>query len=102
KKYIKIIRSLNYLFINIKLNITFTVNKLYEINTNPTINLLIIIKYLFRYLIKIINISIVLRGKNSLGNIDLKVYNDILFINNLIIRYNISGYIIFLAGGPVF
>ncbi|KAK1778375.1 hypothetical protein QBC45DRAFT_328439, partial [Copromyces sp. CBS 386.78] len=100
--YIKITGSLNYLFISIRLNITFIVNKLYKVNTSLIISLLVIIKHLFRYLIKIMDISIILRGKNSLENINLKAYSDTLFADNLIIRYNISGHIIFLIRGPIF
>ncbi|KAK1774743.1 hypothetical protein QBC45DRAFT_336882, partial [Copromyces sp. CBS 386.78] len=102
KKYIKKMGSLNYLFINIRLNITFTVNKFYKVNINPTTSSLAVIKYLFRYLIKIIDISIILRSKISPGNIDLKVFGDALFTDNLIIRYNISRYVIFLVRGLVF
>lgn len=44
----------------------------------------------------------ILGGRISLINIDLKVFRDIFLADNLITRYSTRGYIIFLTGGLVY
>ncbi|KHE84114.1 hypothetical protein GE21DRAFT_1209448, partial [Neurospora crassa] len=78
KLYIKKTGSLNYLSIGTRLNITFTINKLYEANTNPTIGSLAVLKHLFKYLIKYINEKLYSHGEETLfarGSTFLPIYN---------------------------
>ncbi|KAL0474102.1 hypothetical protein QR685DRAFT_419281, partial [Neurospora intermedia] len=66
KAFIKKTGSLNYISTGMRLNITFTINKLYEGNTKPIDLYKIVIKYPFYYLIKTPNLKILLNRKANL------------------------------------
>ncbi|KAK1783517.1 hypothetical protein QBC45DRAFT_316030, partial [Copromyces sp. CBS 386.78] len=68
KPYIKNINTLNYLLTNTRLNITFTVSKLYKGNTKPINRYIIVIKYFYRYLTKYSNLGIILGSRLLLTN----------------------------------
>lgn len=78
------------------------INKLYKVNAKPTTKLIIITKYLFYYLIKITDIGIILGGRILLRDIDLKVFGNASFTNDLVTKYNTGGHIVFLIGGLIF
>lgn len=86
----------------IRFDITFIVNKLCEANTKPITSSLAIMKYLFRYLIKNVDVGIVLGGKLSLVNMDMKVFGDASYVDDPMTRYSIGGYIVFIIRGLVY
>ncbi|KAK1779500.1 hypothetical protein QBC45DRAFT_292032, partial [Copromyces sp. CBS 386.78] len=62
KPYIKKTSSLNYASISSRLNITFTVNKLYKSNVKPINYYNYVMRYLFKYLINNPNLGLLLGG----------------------------------------
>ncbi|KAK1773012.1 hypothetical protein QBC45DRAFT_309427, partial [Copromyces sp. CBS 386.78] len=59
---IKKISSLNYVFIGLRLDIIFTVNKLYKSNTKPIDCYDYVIRYLFKYLVNNLDLGLLLGG----------------------------------------
>jgi hypothetical protein len=102
KRYIKKTGSLNYLSMGTRPDITFTVNKLCEANAKPTTGSMTVMKHLFRYLSKTMDMGIVLGGRLSPRDMDLKAFGDASFADDPATRHSTGGHVVFLGGGPVF
>ena len=93
---------INYLATGIRLDISYTVSRLYKANTGLSEAYLIVLKYLYKYLEITKVIGILLGGKYLIDSIDLKAYGDTSYADDLRIRYLTSTYVVFLLRGPVF
>ncbi|WPJ63823.1 hypothetical protein SMAC4_13684 [Sordaria macrospora] len=89
KSYIKKTGSLNYLSMGTQPDITFTINKLCEANAKPTTGSVTVMKHLFLYLIKYPDIGIVLGGKLSLRNLNIRVFADASYAEDPLTRHNL-------------
>ena len=89
KSYIKKTGSLNYLSMGTQPDITFTINKLCEANTKPTTGSVTVMKHLFPYLIKYPDIGIVLGGKLSLRDLNIRVFADASYAEDPLTRHNL-------------
>ena len=88
--------------IGIRLDISYTVSRLYKVNTGPSEAYLIVLKYLYKYLEIIKAMGLLLSSKYLINKMDLKAYGDTSYTDDLRIRYLTSAYVVFLLRGPVF
>lgn len=102
KAYIKKTGSLNYLSMGTRPDITFTVNKLCEANAKPTMGSITVMKHLFRYLTKNTDMGIILGGRMSPRDMDMRAFGDASYADDPSTRHSTGGHIVFIAGGPVY
>jgi len=99
--YIRETASINFLATGTSPDIQYTVNRLAEGNKGPSKEHLIVLKNLWRYIVKTEDLAIVIKGDYTLEDLDLYTYGDTSFTDDLITRMSTGGHVVFLAGCPV-
>lgn len=102
RQYIKETGSLNYLAVNSRPDISFTVGKLCEANSKPGKVHRDILNHLWRYLNSTAHFGITLGGKFDKNDLMLRVYADAALHDDLGSRLSTGAHIVFLAGGPIY
>lgn len=102
KEYSRKTGSLNYLSVNTRPDITFTVNRLSKANRGPNAAYERALQHLLRYLKGTASYGLLFGGKDYINNLRLHAFADAAFGDNPLTRYSTGGHVIFVAGGPVY
>lgn len=94
--------SVNYLSVNTRPDITFTVGRLSKANKGPNEAYERALQHLFRYLKGTLGYGLLFGGKEYIDKLSLHAYADASFGDNPLTRYSTAGHVIFVAGGPVY
>ncbi|TQV90209.1 retrovirus-related pol polyprotein [Cordyceps javanica] len=94
--------SLNFASCSTRPDITYTVQKLSEANIGPRECHLRIIYHLYRYLHHTLHYALRLGGCYDPSDLQLRVYADAAFGDDLATRYSTAGHVVFLGDGPIF
>jgi hypothetical protein len=101
-EYLSKTGSLNWYSMGTRPDITYTVNRLAEANSGASEEHCQLMKHLARYITGTVKFAITFGGHLPIDRLGLYCYADAAFADDLRTRYSTGGYVVFLAGGPVF
>ena len=89
---------LNFVITIIQPNIQYTTNRLAEANKGPAKEHIVVLKHLWKYIVRTKSLGLRANGRQYIFNLHLYIYSDASFIDDLFMRVSIGGYMVFLAG----
>jgi len=95
------VATLNFAITITRPDIQYTTNRLAETNKGPTEEHMAILKYFWRYMVGTKSLDLYTGGRQYIFNFYLHIYGDASFVDDLLTRISIGGYIVFLAGYPI-
>ena len=99
--YQSAIGSLIYLMLGSRLDLAFSINRLAQYSSQPTVRHWNGVKRILRYVKGTINAKLMLGKREGVSPLLVHGYFDAAFMDNTLDRHSSMGYIFFVAGSPV-
>ncbi len=101
--YLSETASLNYLAVHTRPDITYTISRLSEAQSNPSREHCDVLKHLWRYIAGTTRLGLTVGGQEytKVEDLSLHAYGDASFGDDLLTRASTGGHVVFLAGCPI-